>query len=65
MGYIFGSVNRMYFESYDTMSDSVMFSKERGDDAQNEGSDEHSSEYYYDDSTGYRIYKPEDEDEDQ
>ena len=45
------------------MGDSVTFSKERSDDPQNEGGDEHSSEYYYDDSTGYRIYKPENEDE--
>lgn len=54
----------MYLESYDTMSDSVMFSKERDDDTQNEGDAEDSSDYYYDDSTGYRVYRPEDEDED-
>jgi hypothetical protein len=54
----------MYFESYDSMIDSVMFSKERGDETRNEGDAENSSEYYYDDSTGYRIYKPENEDED-
>ena len=54
----------MYFESYDSMIDSVMFSKERGDETRNEDDTENSSEYYYDDSTGYRIYKPENEDED-
>ena len=46
------------------MSDFVMFSKERGDDTRNEDDAEGSSEYYYDDSTGYRVYKPENEDED-
>jgi hypothetical protein len=54
----------MYFKSYDSMIDSVMFSKERGGETRNEDDAENSSEYYYDDSTGYRIYKPENEDED-
>jgi hypothetical protein len=55
----------MYFESYDSMIDSVMFSKERTDQTGNWRDSENSSEYYYDDATGYRIYKPEDEDEDE
>ena len=46
------------------MIDSVMFSKERRDETRNEVDAENSSEYYYDDSTGYRIYKPENEHED-
>ena len=46
------------------MIDSVMVSKERHDETGNEGDAENSSEYYYDDSTGYRVYKPENEDED-
>jgi hypothetical protein len=54
----------MYFESYDSMIDSVMLSKERRDETGNEGDAEDSSEYYYDDSTGYRIYQPQKEDED-
>jgi hypothetical protein len=54
----------MYFESYDSMSDSVMFSKERLEEPRHEQEADDSSEYYYDDSTGYRIYKPENEDED-
>jgi hypothetical protein len=52
----------MHFEFYDSMIDSVMF-KERGDETRNERDAENSSEYYYDDSTGYRIYNPESEDE--
>lgn len=46
------------------MNDSVMLRKERRDEARNEREAEDSSEYYYDDSTGYRIYKPENEDKD-
>ena len=46
------------------MIDSVMFSKERRHETGNEDEADSSSDYYYDDSTGYRIYKPEDEDED-
>ena len=46
------------------MIDSVMFSKERRDETGNEREAENSSEYYYDDSTGYRVYKPENEDDD-
>lgn len=41
-----------------------MFSKERLQEPGLEQEAEDSSEYYYDDSTGYRIYKPESEDED-
>lgn len=52
------------FESYDSTSDSVMLSKERDEEPQREQEAEDSPEYYYDDSTGYRIYKPESEDED-
>jgi hypothetical protein len=54
----------MYFESYDSMTDSVMFSKEeRRDETWHERDADNSSEYYYYDSTGYRIYKPETEDD--
>ena len=45
------------------MIDSGMFSKERGDETRRERESEDDSQYYYDDSTGYRIYKPENEDE--
>ena len=45
------------------MIDSRMFSKERDDETRPERESEDSSKYYYDDSTGYRIYKPENEDE--
>ena len=54
----------MYFESYDSLIDSVRFSKEPLDEPRPEQEADDSSEYYYDDSTGYRIYKPENEDED-
>jgi hypothetical protein len=54
----------MHFEFYDSMIDSVMFSKERLEEPRHEQEVEDSSEYYYDDSTGYRVYKPENEDED-
>ena len=54
----------MYFESYDSLIDSVRFSKEPQEAPRPEREADGSSEYYYDDSTGYRIYKPEDEDED-
>lgn len=47
------------------MSDSVRFSKERPEEPCQEKEADDFSEYYYDDSTGYRIYKPEDEDEDE
>ena len=53
----------MQFEFYDSMIDSVMLSKERLEEARPEQEAE-DSEYYYDDSTGYRIYKPDNEDED-
>jgi hypothetical protein len=53
----------MYFKSYDSMIDSLMFSKEPFEEPRHEQEADDSSEYYYDDSTGYRIYKP-DEDED-
>ena len=46
------------------MIDSGMFSKEELEEPQRDQEAEDSSEYYYDDSTGYRVYKPEDEDED-
>jgi hypothetical protein len=46
------------------MIDSVMFSQERRDKTGKEHDAEDSSKYYYDDSTGYRIYRPENEDED-
>ena len=46
------------------MIDSVMLSKERLEEPRPEQEAEDSSEYYYDDSTGYRVYKPENEDED-
>lgn len=49
------------------MIDSVMLSKERLEEPRPEPAAE-DSEYYYDDSTGYRVYKPEnenDEDEDE
>ena len=46
------------------MIDSVMFSQEQRHEPRTEGDAENSSEYYYDDSTGYRIYQPENEDED-
>ena len=54
----------MYFKSYDSMIDSVMLSKEPLEEPGHEQEADDSSEYYYDDSTGYRIYKPENEDED-
>lgn len=54
----------MKFESYDSMIDSVRFSKAPPEEPPPEKEAEDSSEYYYDDSTGYRIYKPENEDED-
>jgi len=54
----------MYFKSYDSMIDSVVFSKEPFEEPRHEQEPDDSSEYYYDDSTGYRIYKPENEDED-
>ena len=41
-----------------------MFGKDERDKTQSEDEAEKSSEYYYDDSTGYRIYKPENGDED-
>jgi hypothetical protein len=46
------------------MIDSVMLSKERLEEPRPEHEAE-DSEYYYDDSTGYRVYKPENEDEDE
>jgi len=46
------------------MIDSVRFSKEPLEEPRPEKEADDSSEYYYDDSTGYRIYKPENEDED-
>ena len=55
----------MQFEFYDTMIDSVMLSKERLEEPRPEQEAEDSSDYYYDDSTGYRVYKPENEDEDE
>lgn len=54
----------MYFKSYDSLIDSVMLSKEPLEEPRPEPEADDSSEYYYDDSTGYRIYKPENEDED-
>ncbi|MGQ0760897.1 MAG: hypothetical protein ACT4OT_02590 [Acidobacteriota bacterium] len=54
----------MYFKSYDSLIDSVRFSKEPLEAPRPEQEADDSSEYYYDDSTGYRIYKPENEDED-
>lgn len=45
------------------MSDSVRCSKEPQEPRHEKEADD-SSEYYYDDSTGYRIYEPENEDED-
>lgn len=47
------------------MIDSVRFSKEPLEEPCQEKEADDSSEYYYDDSTGYRIYKPENEDEDE
>ena len=46
------------------MIDSLRFSKEPPVEPRPENEADNSSEYYYDDSTGYRIYKPENEDED-
>ena len=46
------------------MIDSVMFSKAPLEEPRQDQESDDSSEYYYDDSTGYRIYKPENEDED-
>ena len=55
----------MNFESYDSMIDSVRFSKEPIEEPRRQEKEaDDSSEYYYDDSTGYRIYNPESEDED-
>ena len=54
----------MNFESYDSMTDSVRSSKEPLEGPRPEKEADDSSEYYYDDSTGYRIYRPENEDED-
>ena len=45
------------------MIDSVRFSKEPLEEPPPE-KEAGDSEYYYDDSTGYRIYQPENEDED-
>lgn len=44
------------------MIDSVRLSKEPLEEPRQEKEADDSSEYYYDDSTGYRIYKPENED---
>lgn len=41
----------------------MRFTKEPGEEPRHEQEVDDSSEYYYDDSTGYRIYKPENEDE--
>ena len=46
------------------MINSVRLNKEPVEAPRPEQEPDDSSEYYYDDSTGYRIYKPEDEDED-
>lgn len=46
------------------MIDSVRFSKEPLEEPRPAKETDDSSEYYYDDSTGYRIYQPENEDED-
>lgn len=54
----------MHCESYDSIIDSGMFTKERIEDLKHEQEAEDASEYYYDDSTGYRVYKPETEEED-
>jgi len=39
-----------------------MFSKEGRDETSREPEDKNPSDYYYDDATGYRIYNPEKED---
>lgn len=39
------------------MTDHLMLSKDRRDEAPPDREDDCASEYYYDDSTGYRIYK--------
>lgn len=44
------------------MIDSVRLSKEPLEEPRQEKEVDDSSEYYYDDSTGYRIYNPENED---
>ena len=41
-----------------------MFSKELPEEPRHEQEGEDASEYYYDDSTGYRVYKPENDDQD-
>ena len=47
------------------MIDSVRLSKEPLEEPRHHEKEvDESSEYYYDDSTGYRIYKPENDDED-
>ena len=46
------------------MIETVMLSKERPEEPRPEPEADDSSRYYYDDSTGYRIYNPETEDED-
>jgi hypothetical protein len=46
------------------MTDLAMFSKERSEDFEHGSEDEEPSGYYYDDSTHYRVYDPEVEDDD-
>lgn len=48
----------------DSMTHSPMLSKERRQELPSSSEDEEPSDYYYDDSTGYRIYDPDKEDED-
>ena len=45
------------------MTDSLMLSKDRREEAPRESEDDSASDYYYDDSTGYRIYKGDSEDD--
>lgn len=49
---------------HDSMTDLMTFSKERREEGDRGQSEEQPSDYYYDDSTGYRVYDPEVEDSD-
>lgn len=45
------------------MTDPLMLSKDRNDETPIDSEDDRASDYYYDDSTGYRIYKGDAEDD--
>ena len=45
------------------MTDPLMLSKDRCEETSHESEDDGASDYYYDDSTGYRIYKDDSEED--